>query len=61
MVAQPGTLQARCDDGATVHDTFGGRGVCHTALKFTAGEGEKRVIQREHSGITKQIGVNLKF
>ena len=33
----------------------------NTALKFTEGEGEDRVIQREFYGITLQAGVNLKF
>ncbi len=37
------------------------KNLTNTALKFTDGEGENRVIQREFYGITLQAGVNIKF
>ena len=40
---------------------FNAKNLTNTALKFTEGEGENRVIQREFYGITLQAGVNIKF
>jgi TonB-dependent receptor len=40
---------------------FNIKNLTNTALKFTEGEAENRVIQREYYGITLQFGVNLKF
>lgn len=37
------------------------KNLTNTALKFTEGMGENRVIQREYYGVTAQFGVNLKF
>ena len=37
------------------------KNLTNTALKFTEGEGENRVIQREFYGMTVQAGVNVKF
>ncbi len=37
------------------------KNLTNTALKFTDGEGENRVIQREFYGVTVQAGFNAKF
>ncbi len=37
------------------------KNLTNTPLKFTEGQGENRVIQREFYGVTLQAGVNLKF
>jgi TonB-dependent receptor len=40
---------------------FNAKNLTNTALKFTEGAGEDRVIQREFYGITLQLGANYKF
>jgi len=40
---------------------FNAKNLTNTALKFTEGEGENRVIQREFYGVTLQAGVNIRF
>jgi TonB-dependent receptor len=40
---------------------FNLKNLTNTALKFTEGEGENRVIQREMYGLTVQAGINIKF
>ena len=37
------------------------KNLTNTALKFTEGEGEDRVIQREFYGVTVQVGGTYKF
>ena len=40
---------------------FNAKNLTNTALKFTEGAGDNRVIQREFYGVTLQVGGNYKF
>lgn len=40
---------------------FNAKNLTNTPLKFTAGRGEKRVIQREFYGATPQAGFNYRW
>jgi hypothetical protein len=40
---------------------FNAKNLTNTALKFTEGPGENRIIQREFYGVTLQFGGNYKF
>jgi len=40
---------------------FNAKNLTNTALKFTEGPGENRIIQREFYGVTLQVGGNYKF
>ena len=40
---------------------FNAKNLTNTALKFTEGPADNRVIQREFYGVTLQAGVNIKL